>query len=229
MKKQINKSITLALLASALVFVSCGSTKSKSFPKMYSENPLVMLIMPPINNTSNVEAKDFFYTTLNVPIAESGYYVLPPAMTMATLQKESAYDSENFIEGDLSKFAEIFGADAAVFTIIRQWDKVLVSNEIVIEVEYLIKSAKTNEILFDRNAEITYKISSGSSGQGLVGALATTLADTIDMALTDYIDVAVECNDSALGDIPYGKYHPKHGTDGGEPAFAKKIQIEKKK
>lgn len=227
-----NKATTFAFAAffvSAFLFVSCGTTKSTVFPKMYSENPVVMLIMPPINNTSSVEAKEFFYTTLAVPIAESGYYVLPPAMTLATLQRESAYDSEQFINGDLSKFAEIFGADAAIFTIIKQWDKLPIANEIVIQVEYIIKSAKTNEILFDRDAELTCKISSGGTSQGIFGAIITSIVDTIDMALTDYVDIAIQCNDEALVDLPYGKYHPKHGLDNNESAKARKIEVEIKR
>ena len=118
MKKSII--ISLAVLVSALAFISCGTTKIQAFPKMYEEDPLIMLIMPPINNSTAVDAKDYFYTTMTVPIAEAGYYVLPPAMTMATLQRESAYDSERFIDGDLSKFGQIFGADGISQSLVPQ-------------------------------------------------------------------------------------------------------------
>ncbi len=98
----------IALALSLFAFASCGTTKSAAFAKMYEEDPLVMLIMPPINNSTNVDAKDYFYTTLNVPLAESGYYVLPPAATLSFLQRNSAYDSEQFIDGDLKKFGTLF-------------------------------------------------------------------------------------------------------------------------
>ena len=93
MKKLI---ITISAVLSLFLLVSCGTTKGVAFPKMYEEDPVVMLVMPPINNSDNVEAKDYFYTTMSVPLAEAGYYVLPPTMTLATLQRESAYDSELF-------------------------------------------------------------------------------------------------------------------------------------
>lgn len=223
MKKSLIFTLVTAL--SAFLLSSCGTTKSLAFPKMYEEEPLVMLIMPPINNSTNVEAKDYFYTTMSVPIAEAGYYVLPPALTMATLQRESAYDSEMFIEGDLKKFGSIFGADVAIFTIIKSWDKSLIGSKVTIGIEYIFKSTKTNEILYDRDATIVCDTSTAMSGSGLLGALIKATADIIKTAATDYVPIAVMCNKNALADIPYGKYHPKHGLDGTGSAMSKTVRI----
>jgi hypothetical protein len=222
MKKSM---IIMAAVLSALLFASCGTTKIAAFPKMYEEKPVVMLIMPPINNSNNVEAKDFFYTTMSVPVAEAGYYVLPPAMTMATLQRESAYDSEMFINGDLKKFGQIFGADVAIFTIIKSWDKSLVGSLVTIEIEYIFKSVKTNEVLYHRDAKIKCDTSTGAQSDSLLGALIVAAADAVKTAVTDYIPVAVMCNETALSDIPAGKYHPKHGADGGDSAMDMKVTL----
>lgn len=222
MKKSM---IILAAVLSALLFASCGTTKSAAFPKMYEADPVVMLIMPPINNTTAADAKDYFYTTMSVPIAEAGYYVLPPAMTMATLQRESAYDAERFIDGDLKKFGQIFGADVAVFTIIKAWDKSLVGSSITIEIEYIFKSVKTNEILYQRNARIKCDTSTGARSDSLVGALIVAAADAVKTAATDYVPIAVKCNETSLSDIPAGKYHPKHGTDGSDSAMSKNVSF----
>lgn len=192
---------------------------------MYEEDPLIMLIMPPINNSTAVDAKDYFYTTMTVPIAEAGYYVLPPAMTMATLQRESAYDSERFIDGDLSKFGQIFGADVAVFTIINSWNKSIIGSTITIELEYIFKSTKTNEVLFHRQAKIKCDTSTGMKGNGLLGTLLVATADAVRTAASDYVSVAVMCNETALSDIPYGKYHPAHKSDKEETAMSKKISM----
>ena len=223
MKKSII--ISLAVLVSALAFNSCGTTKIQAFPKMYEEDPLIMLIMPPINNSTAVDAKDYFYTTMTVPIAEAGYYVLPPAMTMATLQRESAYDSERFIDGDLSKFGQLFGADVAVFTIINSWNKSIIGSTITIELEYIFKSTKTNEVLFHRQAKIKCDTSTGMKGNGLLGTLLVATADAVRTAASDYVSVAVMCNETALSDIPYGKYHPAHKSDKEEAAMSKKISM----
>ena len=70
----------VAALSAAILLGSCATTKkSDVYATIYSEKPEVFLIMPPINNSNYVEAKDCFYSTMNVPLAEAGYYVLPPA------------------------------------------------------------------------------------------------------------------------------------------------------
>lgn len=89
---------------------------------MYEERPMSIVVMPPINQTTHAEAKDYFYTTMYQPLCEKGYYVYSPYLTMEMFQQESAYDAEMFVEGDLSQFREILGADAAMFTIIKDWN-----------------------------------------------------------------------------------------------------------
>ena len=217
--------ITLTALLSVFLLTSCGTTKKTAFPKMYEEEPLVMLVMPPINNSDNVEAKDYFYTTMSVPLAEAGYYVLPPAMTMATLQRESAYDSEMFIDGNLSKFGSIFGADVAIFTIIKAWNKSVIGSRITIEIEYIFKSTKTNEVLYHRDATIVCDTSTGASSNNGLASLIILAADALKTAATDYIPIAVKCNKTALSDIPAGKYNAKHGADGEESALATKVRL----
>lgn len=219
--KKISLSIAL-IISSLLLLNSCASLpKQQAFPKMYEENPLVFLIMPPINNSSQVDAKDYFYTTMCVPIAEAGYYVLPPMATLSALQNESAYDSERFIDGDLKKLGNYFGADVAVFTIIKAWDKQVIGSTICIEIEYIFKSTKTNEILYNRDATIRCNTSSSYGNTGLLDVLISV----IKTAVIDYVSIAVMCNESALDDIPYGKYHPSHGLDKEESANPKKISL----
>lgn len=42
---------------------------------------------------------------------------------MELFRSESAYDSELFLEGSLKRFREIIGADAAMFTVIKAWER----------------------------------------------------------------------------------------------------------
>ncbi|WP_149554864.1 GNA1162 family protein [Treponema pectinovorum] len=230
MKKSII--ICFAAVCAAFMLNSCATTtKSAEFAAMYSEKPQVMLIMPPINNTSNVEAKDFFYTTMNVPIAEAGYYVLPPAACYSVMQRESAYDAERFIDGDLKKFRQLFGADVCIFTIIKSWTKSYVGSSVTVEIEYRFKSTKTNEVLYVRDATLVCDTSSNTKvgGFGLIGALVNVAADAIKTATTDYVEVAKMCNNNAISDLPVGKYRSNYGADGGESAMPKKIHRSLKK
>ena len=82
----MKKAIILILVAVSLV--SCGTTKTlgEQYALMYEEKPVTIVVMPPINQTTHAEAKDYFYTTLYAPLCEKGNYVYSPYLTMELFQ-----------------------------------------------------------------------------------------------------------------------------------------------
>lgn len=193
------------------MLTSCSTiTRGSAYPKMYDESPTTILVMPPINNTNSVEAKDYYYTSLAKPLSEKGYYVVSPFLAMDILQSESAYDSEMFIDGNLSPFKDVFGADAALFTIINKWSKISIGGMISVEIEYILKSTITNEVLFNRKGVLNVDTSVSTGGNNAFLDLALTALNT---ALTDKVVAARRCNVYVLQDLPEGVYAPNHGND----------------
>ena len=194
---------------------SCGMmntvTKGSQYAKMYEEKPVTLLVMPPINNSANVEAKDLLYTSISRPLVEAGYYVISPLLAMDVLKAESAYDSEMFFDAPLSVFNNYFGADAVVFSVIDTWAKKGLGIET--KIRYVIKSAYTNEILFDRSCDLYLDLSVDSGADGLLGALVDLAASAINTAATDHITAARKANYFILRDIPRGKYSPEYMLD----------------
>lgn len=209
------KRIIFFILTCCIV-TSCGimstTTRGSQYAKMYEEKPLTLLVMPPINNSSNAEAKDLLYTSINRPLVEAGYYVISPLLAMDILKAESAYDAENFFDAPLDIFRNFFGADAVVFSVIDKWTKKGMGIET--KIRYVIKSAHTNEILFDRSCDLYLDLSVNSGGSyGLVGALVDLAASAIVTAATDHIVAARRANYYIMQDIPRGKYSPDHMID----------------
>ena len=194
---------------------SCGMmstvTRESQYAKMYEEKPITLLVMPPINNSTNVEAKDLLYTSISRPLAEAGYYVISPLLAMDILKAESAYDSEMFFDAPLTSFQNYFGADAVVFSVIDTWAKKGMGIET--KIRYVIKSAYTNEILFDRSCDLFLDLSIDSGASGLLGALVDLAASAINTAATDHIMAARKANYYILRDIPRGKYSPEYMMD----------------
>lgn len=219
------------LLVGIAVFLLSGcsttapATKSVVYKGMYDERPLTVLLMPPINRSTNVEAKEYFHSTLNVPIANAGFYVIPTFLSMEILKKESAYDAELFLNSPLKKFGEVFGADLAVFTIINKWDKSGLAAKVNVQIEYIIKSTKTDEVVYSRAGEIQYSTSVSSGMGGAFGALADMAASAINTAATKYVDVARTCNAYTFKDLPSGKYSPVYGKDGDQLAGKKVFKV----
>lgn len=72
--------LTTAVALSALFTSSCGllkkgATRGEAYAKIYSEAPISILVMPPINETNKVDAKEAVYATLYRPLVDRGYYV----------------------------------------------------------------------------------------------------------------------------------------------------------
>ena len=203
----------------ALIMSSCAQqiTRGEQYPKMYEEKPLSIVVMPPINQTQHVEAKDYFYTTLYTPLCEKGYYVYSPMLTMEMFQTESAYDAELFIEGDLSQFRNVLGADAAMFTIIKSWKRNNVGGSLTAGVEYVLRSTITGETLYKREGLINVdtSINGGSSG---IGALVGLIATAVNTAATDKVVAGRKCTAFVLSDMPVGKYDKMFDQDQKQPA-----------
>ncbi|MEG2573251.1 MAG: DUF799 family lipoprotein [Bacteroides sp.] len=216
------------LALSLLMFASCTTTKeltrADNYPAMYSEKPSGILIMPPINKTVNVEAKEYFYTSLAKPLCNKGYYVVSPFLAMEILKSESAYDSEMFLEANLAPFRNVFGAEAALFTIINNWEKSTIGSKITVNIEYILKSTKNNEIIFNRKGKVTVDTSINISEGGLLGSLISMAASAVNTAITDKVVAARCCNEHCLYDLPEGQYSPKFGLDGDIVAGAKEFE-----
>lgn len=224
------KKIIFFIIVSLFVFSSCLTTssivsKSEAYKGFYETHPLSVLLMPPINESNNVDAKEYFHSTLNIPIANAGYYVIPPFLSMEILKKESAYDAERFIDGSLSKFNEVFGADLVVFTIIHNWQKSALASTVNVDIEYVIKSTKTNKTIYSRRGDVTYDASVSSGSGGLAGLAISMIASAINTAATKYVDVARACNSFTFKDMPAGKYNPKCNLDGDEMAGNKEYKV----
>lgn len=223
------KKTALIIIAAVALLSGCTVTnpvaKSVAYQGMYDEETLAVLLMPPINRSTNVEAKEYFHSTLLIPIANAGYYVIPTFLSMEILKKESAYDSELFLNAPLTKFGEVFGADLALFTIIHRWDKSSLAAKVMVQVEYIIKSIRTNQIIYTRTGYVTYDASVSSGSGTAIGLLVDLAASAINTAAIKYVDVARACNAYTFKDLPAGRYSPEYRTDGDLPAGKREFQV----
>jgi hypothetical protein len=223
----MKKTMLLLGFTGVLLFTGCSPkllSKAEAYKGFYAEKPAAILIMPPINKTTNVEAKEFFHTTLNMPLSNAGYYVIPPFLSMEILKRESAYDAELFLNAPLVKFGDVFGADLALFTVIQKWEKASIAGTITVEIEYIFKSVKTNETVYQRNGRIIVNANT-NYGQSGYAALIGMVAAAIQTAATDHTIVGAACNNITLQDLPAGPYSPLNGKDGTQLAGEKDFKV----
>jgi len=219
----------ITILSLTALAVSCGTiskaTRGTQYAKMYEEKPVTILVMPPINNTTNVEAKEYLYTSITRPLAEAGYYVISPLLGLDILKAESAYDAELFAEGSLAPFEKFFGCDAVVFCEINDWTKR--GFGIDTKLRYFIRSAHSGEIIFDRTCRLRLDLSSNTSFGGNNSALSVLVnlaASAIKTATTDHVEAGRLANYYIFRDIPRGKYNEMYLKDQDVTADPKDIE-----
>ncbi|MDC1106828.1 DUF799 family lipoprotein [Prolixibacteraceae bacterium] len=214
----------LIVLLFVVVFHSCAPTnqmalKRSSYEDYYEEKPACVMIMPPMNKSTKVEAKQFFYVTLVQPLVEKGFYVVPPYMGIEMLKNESAYDAEDLYGRSLLAASTTWGVDAVLFTTIYDWKKVG-TGAVMVDISYELRSTTSNKVLYKRRGDVTVYMTS-NSGSILVNLAAIALKT----AFTREISVAKSCNVIGLADLPYGAHSKLYLNDKDTPIGEDKFSI----
>ncbi|MDQ7062569.1 MAG: DUF799 family lipoprotein [Sulfurimonas sp.] len=208
-----NKLITYLVVTVSILFLTgCGpttTTKGIEFPKMYEQQPRSILILPPMNESTDAEAKDYYMTTTEMPFALMGYYTFPTEMVSDIMRQEGVYDTETLYNMPLDKFYEYFGADTVLFTRIKKWDLsyIVVAANLTIQIEAKIMSTKTSEELWTYIGTVVVNLSGNNSGGGIAGLIASAIATAINSAAADYVKHAHTANRRIISTLPVGPYH----------------------
>ena len=199
-------------------------TKQEAFPEMYQQAPLSILVLPPINETTAADAKEYYSTTLAQPLTAMGYYVFPIEVVTEMMKHEGAYDTETLTNVPPEKFKQHFGADAVLFVKITKWDTAyyVIGGHVTVGVDFLLKSTSTGTELWKYNGVLTVSTSPGTAGGGLIGLAIHVVATAINTAVADYMPVARQANAMVISTIPCGKYHPLYGQDQATPVVLQK-------
>jgi hypothetical protein len=223
--KPLRSLLVLTLLAFTLV--ACAPKplkKCEAFPKMYDERPLSILVLPPINETTAADAKEYYATTIAEPLSLSGYYVFPMEVISDILKTEGVYDSETLLNADPGKFKEYFGADGVMYVRLTKWDTAyyIIGGNVTVGVHCLLKSTTSGDTIWEYDGVVVYDTSARSTGGGLGGLIAGIIITAIQTATTDYVPVARQVNYMVLRTMPVGKYNPRCGADRDDAVVIRK-------
>lgn len=215
-------SIRWIALMLGMIFISCAigcaptmATKGSEFPLMYEEAPTTILILPPINQSTAADAKEYYATTLQEVLSYWGYYIFPYEVTADIFRIEGIYDAELVTDIPLTKFREFFGTDAVLFTTIKKWDLsyMVLAASLTVSIDAQLKSTISDQILWNYNGTVVVDLSGGNTGGGISGLIAKAIVTAVQSAMVDYVPHAQTANYRALSSLPFGKYHPQYMTD----------------
>ena len=182
-------------------------TMQGTYPKMYQNPPVSIMVLPPINKSTAADAKEYFACSLAEAVGMKGYYIMPVEAMFSILRDEGLYDTENITPVVLSNFKKHFGADAVLITSIEEWEKTL--GELTITAKFALLNTANADTLW--NFTTKTEVSIESKSENFFVALVETAVKT---ALEDYFPNCLKANlmtmDTAM---PYGKHHPEYNTD----------------
>ncbi len=213
--RSIRFSIILIL---GLNLIGCATyiTKDEFAPQMYSEHPISILVLPPINNSTAADAKEYYTTTVAEPLTNTGYYVFPMEVVYDVLQQEGLYDTETMLNVPVEKFYDYFGADAVLYVTINKWDTqyLITSGSVNVQATCELKSTHTGELLWFYDEEIDVNTSGSNVGAGgWVGLIAQVVTTAVQTAAQDYVPIARDVNKKIFMALPVGKYGKRYDKD----------------
>lgn len=195
----------------------CVSAPTTDYAKFFEYQPHSILVVPPANKTTAVDAPAVFLTTVTAAFAERGYYVFPVFVVQDILNDLGATDEGAIAAIPPDKLKEVFGADSILYVTITDWTTsyVVLASNITVGAEYRLVDAATGEALWTHKERVVHN--SGGGGGGLVGLVAAAVNAAVTAAAVQYRPIAIQTNNLAVNHrgrgLPAGPYHPDFQKD----------------
>ena len=206
------------LVIIGILAISCVTTKN--LPELRESRPRSILVLPPLNNSVEVDAPSVFLATSAMPLAESGYYVLPVTLTEQMFRQngiQTAADAHNI---SIARLRQIFGADAALYIVITKFGVSfqVLSSIVQAEANAKLIDLKTGKELWAAKVTVNYQPRQ-TGGNTLLGTIAGAVVDqAINVLKNESFNAGKVASRNLLhAESPYGPlygpYHTKYETD----------------
>lgn len=182
------------------------------YSRLQAENPRSVLVVPVVNRSTNIDAPDYFLSTISIPLAERGYYVFPVNLVKQVMQDDGMSDADMVHSNSPVRLAQMFGADSVIYISIERWDAryLLLSTMVTVDLKYVLRSGKTGEELWSNQQHVEYKPQNNDTGNPLANLIAAAVTAAIQKAAPNYIPLARQANlqaiHSARSGLPAGPY-----------------------
>ena len=212
-----------ALLAvGVLLLAGCATQPGYDYTAFRESRPKSILVLPPLNDSPDVNATYSMYAQSTLPLAESGYYVLPVTLVDEAFRQNGLTAPADIQQVPLKKLREIFGADAALYIKVTHYGTkyMIVSSETRVSAEGKLVDLRSGATLWEGRATASSAEGDNNSGGGALGlllkAVITQIADTLSNRGHPIAGITADRLLSAgrPNGILYGPRSPKYQKDG---------------
>ena len=202
----------------AFAAAGCKTAEPFDYTLFHQHRPRSILVLPPLDDTMEVEASYAYLATVTSPLAERGYYVFPVALVANMMRENGLPGPAEMHTVSLSKLDEIFGADAVLYLTLSDWGTsyAVLDSSTRVTVAGRLVDVKSGAELWSGQATASQSSSSGSNSIG--GMLASALVSQIVSSAVDPSEgVARQANGALFytkgRGLPPGPYHPDFGRE----------------
>ncbi len=212
----------LGSVAASLALSACTQVVEHDVSPFETLTPRSILVLPPLNESVDVNASYNWLSTISMPLGEAGYYVYPVAVIDAYMKDNGLPTPDEMHTVSLAKLREVIGPDAVLYVTIEDWGQKyqVLSSTTVVKARARLGHVATGSEIWSGNA---VGIEGSGTSNDLIGMLVTAaIAQVIDSASDTAHDVARRANmamvfDSSTGFLP-GPYSPDYApATGGAP------------
>lgn len=208
-------------LTVAVTQMSCVTAPPEKwdYTRLRQANPKTVLVVPVINKTVDVDAPDYFLSTIARPVAERGYYVFPVNAVKHLLDDDGLSDANLVHEANPTRLGEIFDADAILYITIERWDAkyVVLTTQVTVEFTYVLKSGRTGDELWRHREAMVYAPQAAAMGHPLTMLITMAVNAALAKAIPNYLPLTQEANHWAVNrpqhGLPAGPYHQEYKKD----------------
>jgi hypothetical protein len=201
----------LCFFVVVLCLSGCATLPPKDYTALRRSKPRSILVLPPLNESTEIIAPYSLLTTVTRPLSELGYYVVPVVLADHLLKENGMTLPAEMHQAPLDKLQSVFGADAVLYITIEKYGskyQLFASNTLVFARAKLLDTTSGEE-LWEGRVNMTY---SGQSG--LIEALVEqVLNKLVDQAHNVASMATVQLLTTPTQGLLKGPRHPEYGKD----------------
>ncbi|MDR0314291.1 MAG: DUF799 domain-containing protein [Treponema sp.] len=209
-----------AIAAGMFLLNACVSQQTGFDDTAFRQSrPRSILVMPPINMSNDMGAPATFLATSVMPLAESGYYVIPVALSELTFRLNGVTVAEEAHAISPLRLREIFGADAALYITITHYGVtyILVNSVVKASASARLVDLRTGQELW--KGDVSVDLSNNYNSNSLLALIVVAAVDQVVNTVTDKAyDAGKQANAKLLSagnynGLLYGPYHELYESD----------------
>ena len=206
--------VALTLLAAAALGGCVSPPHPYDYTNFRAHPPHSILILPPLNQSTDLEATYGWLSTATQPLAELGYYVFPVEVVDTFFKENGMPTAGEMHQAPLERVREITGADAVLFVTLEQYGSKyqLINTATIVSVRAKLVDTHSQVLLWEGHG-LAEQDSSGS-GSLLVDVLGALVAQAVNSQTHPAHQLSRTANQNLFHSpsqgLPYGPYSPKY-------------------